>query len=66
MIGTSLKHNFTGNTALILTSFKEAVKNIGLKPAEKHILFNGALECNLLKYEIFEGTRKSWKSLKST
>lgn len=66
MIGTSLKHNFSGNTALILTSFRDAVKNIGLKPAEKHILFNGALECTLLKYEIFEGTRKSWKSLKST
>ncbi|MCJ7446338.1 MAG: class I SAM-dependent RNA methyltransferase [Bacteroidales bacterium] len=66
MMGTSLKRNFTGNTALILTSFKEAVKNIGLKPTEKHTLFNGALECTLLKYEIFEGTRKSWKSLKST
>ena len=66
MIGTVLKRNFTGNTALILTSFREAVKNIGLKPAAKHILFNGALECTLLRYEIFEGTRKSWKSLKST
>jgi putative N6-adenine-specific DNA methylase len=65
MIGTSLKHNFPGNTAMVLTSFKEAMKNIGLKPTEKHTLFNGSLECTLFKFEIFEGTRKSWKSLKS-
>jgi putative N6-adenine-specific DNA methylase len=62
MIGTILKHNFTGTTAWLITSNKESLKHIGLKPKEKHILFNGALECVLLKYEIYQGTKKQEKS----
>ena len=58
MIGTTLKHNFPGNTAWLITSNKESLKHIGLKPKEKHILFNGALECVLLKYEMYQGTKK--------
>ena len=66
MIGTTLKHNFTGNTVFILTSCKEALKHIGLRPSQKHILYNGALECSLYKYEIFEGKRQPSGGLKST
>ena len=58
MIGTTLKHNFPGTTAWLITSNKESLKNIGLKPKEKHTLFNGALECILLKYEMYQGTKK--------
>lgn len=58
MIGTTLKHNFSGNTAWLITSNKESLKNVGLKPKEKHTLFNGALECILLKYEMYQGTKK--------
>jgi putative N6-adenine-specific DNA methylase len=62
MIGTTLKHNFSGSTAWLITSNKESLKNIGLKPREKHTLFNGALECILLKYEMYPGTKKHAKS----
>jgi putative N6-adenine-specific DNA methylase len=62
MIGTTLKHNFTGTTAWLITSNKESLKKVGLKPKEKHTLFNGALECTLLKYEMYPGTRKQEKS----
>ena len=62
MIGTTLKHNFTGTTAWLITSNKESLKHIGLKPKEKHTLFNGALECLLLKYEIYQGTKKQFKA----
>jgi putative N6-adenine-specific DNA methylase len=62
MIGTTLKHNFTGTTAWLITSNKESLKHVGLKPKEKHILFNGALECLLLKYEMYQGTKKQVKS----
>lgn len=62
MIGTTLKHNFPGNTAWLITSNKESLKKVGLKPKEKHTLFNGALECTLLKYEMYSGTRKAEKS----
>jgi putative N6-adenine-specific DNA methylase len=58
MIGSTLKHNFTGTTAWLITSNKESLKQIGLKPAQKYTLFNGALECLLLKYEMYAGTKK--------
>jgi putative N6-adenine-specific DNA methylase len=61
MIGTTLKHNFPGTTALLITSNKESLKHVGLKPKEKHTLFNGALECVLLKYEMYQGTKKQEK-----
>jgi len=58
MIGTTLKHNFSGYSAWIISSNKESLKYIGLKPKEKHILFNGALECSFNKYELYQGSRK--------
>jgi putative N6-adenine-specific DNA methylase len=58
MIGTTLKHNFPGTTAWLITSNKESLKHISLKAKEKHTLFNGALECSLLKYEMYKGTKK--------
>ncbi|MGC1391881.1 MAG: class I SAM-dependent RNA methyltransferase [Bacteroidales bacterium] len=62
MIGTTLKHNFPGTTVWLITSNRESLKYVGLKPKEKHILFNGALECILLKYEMYQGTKKQKKS----
>lgn len=59
MIGTALKHNFHGYTAWIISSNKESLKHIGLKPKEKHILYNGALECSFNKYELYQGSRKA-------
>jgi putative N6-adenine-specific DNA methylase len=59
MIGSSLKHNFPGHTAWIISSNKESLKHIGLKPKEKHLLYNGALECLFLKYELYSGSRKA-------
>jgi putative N6-adenine-specific DNA methylase len=58
MIGSTLKHNFPGTTVWLITSNKESLKKVGLKPAEKRTLFNGALECVLLRYEMYSGTRK--------
>ena len=58
MIGSKLKHSFEGYTAWILSSNKEALKKIGLKPSEKHILLNGANECSFLKYDLYSGSKK--------
>lgn len=57
MIGERLKHQFAGNTAWILTSQKEYLKCIGLKPAHKMTLYNGALECTYSSYPLFSGKR---------
>lgn len=59
MIGSTLKHNFSGNTAWIITSSREYLKKVGLKPSEKYTLFNGALECILLKYDLYQGSKKT-------
>lgn len=61
MIGSTLKHNFPGHTAWLISSNRESLKHIGLKPKEKHILYNGALECLFLKYELYAGSRRGEK-----
>ena len=57
-IGTTLKHQFTGSTAWIISSNVEAMKCIGLKPSKKFHLLNGELDCQFNKYELFQGKRK--------
>ncbi len=61
MIGERLKHAFTGNTAWILSYREECFDQIGLKPSVKIPLFNGSLECEFRKYEIFDGKYKEYK-----
>jgi putative N6-adenine-specific DNA methylase len=58
MIGSTLKHRYPGYTAWLISSNMESLKHIGLRPRNKHILFNGALECTLLKYELYQGSKK--------
>ena len=50
MIGTVLKRRFSGYDAWIISSNFTAMKNIGLKPSEKHTLFNGPLETKFWKF----------------
>jgi putative N6-adenine-specific DNA methylase len=52
-IGDVLKHRWAGYTAYILTGNREAAKFIGLKPAARIRLFNGPIECRLLKFPIY-------------
>lgn len=59
MIGSTLKHNFAGCRVWLITPNRESLKYVGLKPSAKHILFNGALECTLFKYELYQGSRKN-------
>ena len=65
MIGTTLKHNYSGFRAWIITSGKEFLANIGLRPKKKYTLFNGSLECILAEFELYQGTRKHQIELKS-
>ena len=60
-MGTTLKHQFSGATAWIISSNEEALKCVGLRPAKKIHLVNGDLECLFNKYELFKGDRKTWK-----
>jgi putative N6-adenine-specific DNA methylase len=58
MIGTALKHNFAGNKAWVLTAGKENLNGIGLKPARKYTVYNGALQCIFAGYDLYEGSRR--------
>ena len=55
MIGNKLKHEFTGNEAWVLSYREECFDQIGLKPSLRTPLFNGSLECELRKYQMFSG-----------
>jgi len=56
--GNSMKNQAVGATAWILAGEPRLAKQIGLKPARRIPLFNGPIECRLLKFELYEGTRK--------
>lgn len=58
MIGSTLKHNFPGCRAFIISSDPEALKHVGLKPSGKRTLFNGSLKCSLLEYNLYSGSLK--------
>ena len=61
-IGSTLKHQFKGYEAWILSYKEECFDEIGLKPSLKIDMMNGGLECEFRKYEIFEGSYKSFRS----
>lgn len=63
-IGDKLKKDFGGWTAWIITSNMEAMKSIGLHPSKKMTLFNASLECKLLKFEMYSGSKKASKQEK--
>ncbi len=57
-VGNTLKNRFAGFEAWIISSSLDGLKSIGLKPARKIDLFNGALACSYRCYELFQGTHK--------
>ena len=61
MIGERLKHQFTGNDAWVLSYREECFDQIGLKPSIKIPLYNGSLECEFRKYQMFDGKMKVFR-----
>jgi putative N6-adenine-specific DNA methylase len=57
-IGDTLKQSYPGTDAWFITSNLEAIKHVGLRPSRKIKLYNGALESKLLKYQIYQGSKK--------
>ena len=55
MIGERFKHQFVGGEAWVLSYREECFEAIGLKPSLRTPLYNGSLECELRKYQIFDG-----------
>jgi putative N6-adenine-specific DNA methylase len=52
-IGDIMKKRCRGWTGYVLTGNLELAKYIGLKASRRYVLFNGPIECRLLKYELY-------------
>jgi 23S rRNA (guanine2445-N2)-methyltransferase / 23S rRNA (guanine2069-N7)-methyltransferase len=52
-LGDVMKQKFAGWEGYIFTGNMELAKSVGLKASRRFVLFNGSLECRLLKYELY-------------
>ncbi|MBI9016339.1 MAG: class I SAM-dependent RNA methyltransferase [Phycisphaerae bacterium] len=57
-IGDFFKQSCPGYSGYIFTGNMDLAKKVGLKAARRMIFFNGNIECRLLKYELYSGTRQ--------
>ncbi|WP_242132969.1 THUMP domain-containing class I SAM-dependent RNA methyltransferase [Aestuariivivens marinum] len=57
-IGDTLKQSYPGTDAWFITSNLDALKHVGLRPSRKIQLFNAKLEARLVKYVMYEGSKK--------
>lgn len=52
-IGDTFKKKFKGWTGYVFTGNQELAKSVGLKASRRFVLFNGPIECRLLKFELY-------------
>jgi putative N6-adenine-specific DNA methylase len=57
-IGDFLKQKCKGYTGYVFTGNPGLAKKISLKPKLSFPFFNSGIECRLLEYDLYEGTRK--------
>ncbi len=58
-IGNYFKQKCRGYAGYIFTGNLELAKKVGLRAKRRIQFFNGAIECRLLEYELYEGSRKN-------
>lgn len=56
-IGDVMKKRCAGYSAFLFTGNLELAKSVGLKASRRIVLFNGPIECRLLRYELYRGSR---------
>lgn len=61
-IGERLKHQFVGGEAWVISYKQECFEQIGLKPSFKIPLYNGSLDCEFRKYQIFDGKMQDFRA----
>ncbi len=59
LLGDTFKQNCSGHRAFIFTGNPELGKMVGLQTSAKIPLRNGAIECRLLKYDLYTGSHKN-------
>ena len=58
-IGDFFKQKCTGYTGYIFTGNPQLGKKVGLRTSRKIPFYNASIECRLLKYEMYRGTKKN-------
>lgn len=58
-IGDTLKQSYPGTDAWFITANLDALKHVGLRPSRKIKIYNGKLEAKLVKYVMYEGSKKA-------
>jgi putative N6-adenine-specific DNA methylase len=58
-IGDFFKKRCQGYTGYIFTGNLDLAKKVGLKARRRLVFFNSNIECRLLEYDLYEGTRRS-------
>jgi len=61
-IGDFLKKRGRGRLGYVFTGNPDLAKSVGLRTARRIPFFNGPIECRLLEYELYEGSRKAGNS----
>ena len=56
-IGDWLKQDCSGYRGYVFTGNRDLAKLVGLHAARRYEFFNGNIECRLLKYELYSGSR---------
>jgi 23S rRNA (guanine2445-N2)-methyltransferase len=60
-LGDFFKQKCSGYTGYIFTGNLDLAKKVGLRVSRRLSFFNGDIECRLLKYELYDGSRKKIK-----
>lgn len=60
-LGSRLKHAFQGNEAWVISSSYDCFDQIALKASARIPLYNGDLDCEFRKYELFSGKYKGFR-----
>ncbi len=61
-LGDFLKQHYKGYIAGIISQQLNGLRYVGLRPRNKYPVFNGALECRFVVYDLFSGSLKEHKS----
>jgi len=62
-IGDFFKQKCPGWTGYVFTGNPQLAKKVGLRTSRKIPFFNANIECRLLKYDLYTGTKKVYKHL---
>src|SRR6201991_1737622 len=62
-MGDFMKKKCLGYRGYIFTGNPDLAKKIGLRPARKIEFYNGKLDCRLLEYELYEGSKREPKEV---